>query len=170
MAAGTSEARLLTMASGEGGTGTDRSRTSSTAESMTLLLRCTDWRIRNGQQTFPQPLDGPENVPYLFFVRLPFSSQHAYEGAQLMLRQAGRKSESAGYRVRPQEPRSLIGSHRGDRFEEAALETILRPMNGRGAATNRSGRFEAEQRAPVDDGWGGLEELEALRTDVTIER
>ena len=38
------------------------------------------------------------------------------------------------------------------------------------SATNRSGRFEHEARVTIDDGWGGLEEIEALRTEVTIER
>ena len=33
---------------------------------------------------------------------------------------------------------------------------------GRGAATNRSGRFEAQARVAVDDGWGALETAEAL--------
>jgi len=44
---------------------------------------------------------------------------------------------------------------------------------GRGAATNRSGRFEAQARVAVDDGWGALETVEALapvRTEITMER
>ena len=44
---------------------------------------------------------------------------------------------------------------------------------GRGAASNRSGRFERQARAPVDDGWGALETVEALapvRTEITMER
>ncbi len=35
---------------------------------------------------------------------------------------------------------------------------------GRGALSKRSGRFETEQRVEVDDGWGALETLEALKT------
>ena len=38
--------------------------------------------------------------------------------------------------------------------------------NGRGAATNRSGRYEPIAYEPVDDGWESLGELEALATEV----
>src|SRR5512134_675618 len=38
--------------------------------------------------------------------------------------------------------------------------------NGRGATTNRSGRFEPIAYEPVDDGWESLGELEALATEV----
>ena len=38
--------------------------------------------------------------------------------------------------------------------------------NGRGAATNRSGRYEPIAYEPVDDGWESLGELETLTTDV----
>jgi DNA repair photolyase len=38
--------------------------------------------------------------------------------------------------------------------------------NGRGAQTNRSGRFEPTAYEPADDGWESLAELEALSTDV----
>ncbi|ODR95304.1 radical SAM protein [Methyloceanibacter stevinii] len=38
--------------------------------------------------------------------------------------------------------------------------------HGRGAQTNRSGRFEAKTYEPVDDGWESLSDLEALRTEV----
>jgi DNA repair photolyase len=44
---------------------------------------------------------------------------------------------------------------------------------GRGAASNRSGRFEPTAREAVDDGWGALEAQEALaplRTEITMER
>jgi DNA repair photolyase len=41
---------------------------------------------------------------------------------------------------------------------------------GRGALSKPSGRFEREQRVEIDDGWGGLDELEALRTNVHLER
>ncbi len=40
---------------------------------------------------------------------------------------------------------------------------------GRGAQSNRSGRFEAERRHAIDDGWDNLALLEAFRTDVRIE-
>ena len=41
---------------------------------------------------------------------------------------------------------------------------------GRGALTNRSGRFEREGREDADDGWGALESLEAFRTNIHIEK
>ncbi len=40
---------------------------------------------------------------------------------------------------------------------------------GRGTVSNRSGRFEALQRAIFDDGWGSAEELPPLKTQVTFE-
>jgi DNA repair photolyase len=38
--------------------------------------------------------------------------------------------------------------------------------NGRGAGSNRSGRYEPISYLPTDDGWGTLDELEALSTEV----
>jgi DNA repair photolyase len=54
------------------------------------------------------------------------------------------------------------------------LETFLQEAggvaygrrHGRGAQTNRSGRFEPLAYEPVDDGWETLGDLEALRTEV----
>ncbi|HMN74392.1 MAG TPA: PA0069 family radical SAM protein [Rhodoblastus sp.] len=43
-------------------------------------------------------------------------------------------------------------------------------LRGRAAVTNKTGRFEKEARAPVDDGWGSPGEIEALRTEVHRER
>ena len=40
---------------------------------------------------------------------------------------------------------------------------------GRGAHSNRSGRFEGESREAFDDGWEGLAELGAFKTDVMEE-
>src|SRR5262245_30448400 len=37
---------------------------------------------------------------------------------------------------------------------------------GRGARSNRVGRYETEQREAFDDGWEGLGELDAFKTDV----
>ena len=58
---------------------------------------------------------------------------------------------------------------------EAAPEKVRR---GRGALSNPSGRFEAEQREQVDDGWGALEgvledvleDLPVFATTITRER
>ena len=41
---------------------------------------------------------------------------------------------------------------------------------GRGVLSNASGRFEAERREPIDDGWDALATLEALRTNVHPEK
>ena len=41
---------------------------------------------------------------------------------------------------------------------------------GRGARTNRVGRYESEERIEVDDGWESLATLEAFRTEVKVER
>ena len=40
---------------------------------------------------------------------------------------------------------------------------------GRGAASNSSSRFDAQQRQEFDDGWESLGELEALKTEVQVE-
>ncbi|HUZ66380.1 MAG TPA: PA0069 family radical SAM protein [Beijerinckiaceae bacterium] len=68
--------------------------------------------------------------------------------------------------------RRFIGAHSGDSFapgQDAGLVADER-RRGRGANSNRSGRFERETRSPVDDGWSALEELEPFRTQVTSER
>jgi DNA repair photolyase len=70
----------------------------------------------------------------------------------------------------PRSGRHHIGAWSGERFHESGELTQPLARPGRGAATNRSGRFEHEARVTVDDGWSGLEEIEALRTDITIER
>jgi DNA repair photolyase len=41
---------------------------------------------------------------------------------------------------------------------------------GRGALTKQSGRFESETREEADDGWGSLESLEALKTNIHVEK
>ncbi len=71
-------------------------------------------------------------------------------------------------RVGPRDPRALLGSHNGACDIDAA--GAPKALRGRAAVTNKSGRFETEARAPVDDGWGSLGEIEALRTDVHTER
>jgi DNA repair photolyase len=42
--------------------------------------------------------------------------------------------------------------------------------SGRGAVSNETGRFEVERRERVDDGWGSLDALEPLKTEITLER
>jgi DNA repair photolyase len=40
---------------------------------------------------------------------------------------------------------------------------------GRGARSNRAGRYESEEREAFDDGWEGLAGLEAFKTEVRLE-
>ena len=44
-----------------------------------------------------------------------------------------------------------------------------RAPKGRGAASNRSGRFESHAREGFDDGWDGPEDLPPLRTTVAVD-
>jgi DNA repair photolyase len=69
-------------------------------------------------------------------------------------------------RVGPRDPRALIGAHSGAMLDERT------PVGrrGRGAASNRTARYETEVRVATDDGWGSLEDIEALRTEVHVER
>jgi len=57
-----------------------------------------------------------------------------------------------------------LGADYGDRF------TPLEARRGRGAGTNVSGRFETYARESFDDGWDSEEEIEPLKTEVTLER
>ena len=83
----------------------------------------------------------------------------------------GRSAVASGsledVRVRPRDPRALLGAHRGEQDGEGVAPKALR---GRGAVTNKTGRFEKEARTAVDDGWDTLGEIEALRTEVHTER
>ncbi|MBL8704964.1 MAG: PA0069 family radical SAM protein [Rhodospirillales bacterium] len=65
-----------------------------------------------------------------------------------------------------------------DRPPNIALADALlpdRPVKGRGAVSNRSGRYEREERVAVDDGWGGVavegeeDETPSPRTTVAID-
>ena len=53
---------------------------------------------------------------------------------------------------------------------DAATPIAAERRRGRGALTNHSGRFEPQAREQVDDGWGALEELDAFKTEITLER
>jgi DNA repair photolyase len=79
------------------------------------------------------------------------------------------KTSAEIVRVKPRRPSTHIGAQSGDKFssEEAPFTA---PRRGRGALTNVSGRFEPETRQAEDDGWGNLEDLPPLKTEVTIER
>ena len=51
-----------------------------------------------------------------------------------------------------------------ERSDDATVDGERR--RGRGARSNRTGRFESELREEVDDGWEGLGDLEAFKTEV----
>lgn len=80
-----------------------------------------------------------------------------------------------GEGARAEDPRAG-GRPRPSALAEEAAETVLGARieadrrRGRGAVTNASGRYEAEARVGFDDGWGSLDELPALKTEVTIEK
>jgi DNA repair photolyase len=61
---------------------------------------------------------------------------------------------------------SLRKSRDFDNFPLEAGGIAAGRRHGRGAQTNRSGRFEPVSYEPVDDGWESLAELDALTTDV----
>lgn len=53
-------------------------------------------------------------------------------------------------------------------LERSIVEEARR--RGRGAISKRSGRYEPLSRENVDDGWGALETLEALKTNIHVEK
>lgn len=70
---------------------------------------------------------------------------------------------------------TLIDSRQAREFDAAALgEGRLTALGGqargRGAGLNMSGRFEPFSRSLFDDGWQGLEDLPAFRTEVFEEK
>src|SRR4051794_20952753 len=54
-------------------------------------------------------------------------------------------------------------------FSELAVAIDRERRRGRGAQTNSSGRYEAEARVALYDGWDSLEELPAFKTTVGID-
>ncbi|HVG51073.1 MAG TPA: PA0069 family radical SAM protein [Xanthobacteraceae bacterium] len=53
--------------------------------------------------------------------------------------------------------------------ETVAAHVGSERRRGRGAQSNASGRFEAETRIAIDDGWQSLEELPEFKTSVSID-
>jgi DNA repair photolyase len=49
------------------------------------------------------------------------------------------------------------------------MPAVLLPRKGRGAASNESGRFEAEKRVAFDDGWGSEEEPAPVATTLSVD-
>jgi DNA repair photolyase len=56
-----------------------------------------------------------------------------------------------------------------ERIEEDGSLVEGDRRRGRGARSNRVGRFESELRQPFDDGWESLADLEPFKTDVRLE-
>ena len=67
---------------------------------------------------------------------------------------------------RSQEPHD---DHADDPADDQATVAAGR-RRGRGAASNRSGRYEAAARVPVDDGWGREDEAPPIKREVMIDR
>jgi DNA repair photolyase len=65
--------------------------------------------------------------------------------------------------VEPVEP-AIAGPGEGARGEDGRIDRQRR--RGRGARSNRVGRFESEARETFDDGWEGLGDLEPFKTEV----
>jgi DNA repair photolyase len=61
---------------------------------------------------------------------------------------------------------ALRKPHDSEGLPSEAGGVALGRRHGRGAQTNRSGRFEPLRYEPADDGWGSLSELDALATEV----
>ena len=93
-----------------------------------------------------------------YFMRMSRASTHALKHPPVKA-----PSEPAGA---PQ----MVGE-RGDPekdFPELAVAIERGRRRGRGAQSNKSGRFEAEAKVAFDDGWQSLEDLRAgVRMDVT---
>jgi DNA repair photolyase len=64
--------------------------------------------------------------------------------------------------------RVTVARQLGARFGDGLVDADRR--RGRGAASNPSGRLEAFQREPIDDGWTADEAPAPLATEVTVER
>ncbi|WP_137156609.1 PA0069 family radical SAM protein [Rhizobium sp. FKL33] len=55
-------------------------------------------------------------------------------------------------------------------LKESGLRIDVDRRRGRGAGLNPAGRFEAQERETLDDGWQTLESLEPFRTEVQVEK
>jgi DNA repair photolyase len=72
--------------------------------------------------------------------------------------------------TRPARRRTSASSRDLSNCETSGADFAPEIHRGRGAASNVSGRFEIHTRWREEDGWGGGEDLPALRTQVTLER
>ncbi len=71
-------------------------------------------------------------------------------------------------RTRLVSPRSGLDTQ--DFATQSFSEIAPDRRRGRGAVSKRSGRYEALIREDIDDGWGSLESLDPLKTNIHIER
>ena len=65
---------------------------------------------------------------------------------------------------------TLLGAVPQPRLGEVRHDLERQRLKGRGALSNVSGRHESERRAAKDDGWGILEMVPTLKTQITRER
>ena len=72
--------------------------------------------------------------------------------------------------IQPSERMRHIGAQLGGSFGKSVDIGAGERWRGRGAQTNDSGRFEKQARETFDDGWESLSDLEAFRTEITIEK
>ena len=70
----------------------------------------------------------------------------------------------------PRISRPAAGRPPREALAESAREIDSARRRGRGAVSNASGRFEAFAREEIDDGWGSLENLPPLKTNIHIEK
>lgn len=83
-----------------------------------------------------------------------------------------REARPSGAPLGKRAPMRDIGAHIGDwRATVAGADAGHRALaGGRGARTNRSGRFEPLTRENLEDGWDTAPDAARLRTEVTIEK
>ncbi len=72
--------------------------------------------------------------------------------------------------AQPRIPRAAAKRLSRETLAESAREIDPARRRGRGAVSNASGRFEAFAREEVDDGWGSLESLAPLKTNIHMEK
>ncbi len=81
-----------------------------------------------------------------------------------------KQASSGALRTGPQSSRAFIGAHSGSRFSDPAEAVASERRRGRGTVSNRSGRFEKENRVEIDDGWNSLDDMPPFETVVGIEK
>ncbi|WP_407048216.1 PA0069 family radical SAM protein [Methyloraptor flagellatus] len=100
--------------------------------------------------------------------RTPFAGRHpVYDGTAAAVQAFDPiAAEAPPTEVGVEAPSTEIGVEAPP--TEVGIEAGRR--RGRGASSNRSGRYESEARVAVDDGWDSLDDLPPLATHVQIEK